>query len=92
MSDAFVLRKPCVTEKSTDLSQGGKYVFIVKPRATKPEIKKAVQALYRVHVTRVNVVNRPAKEKRFRNMRGRQSGYKKAIVTLAPGEKIEAHA
>lgn len=89
MSDTFLIKKPWVTEKSTALNEAGKYVFIVKPSATKNEVKKAIQELYRVHPLRVNIIRRLAKKKRFRNVKGSQSGYKKAIVTLPKGEKID---
>lgn len=87
--DPFLIKKPLVTEKSTALSSAGKYVFVVKPEATKPEIKKAVGALYKVEAVRVNVVNRRGKAKRIGALRGSQRGYKKAIVTLRKGQKID---
>ncbi|MBI2033556.1 MAG: 50S ribosomal protein L23 [Candidatus Liptonbacteria bacterium] len=89
MSDIFLIKKPWVTEKVTDLNKSGKYVFIVKPSATKNEVKKAVKEIYRVDAVNVNVINRRGKEKRFRNVYSEKSGYKKAIVTLRPGQKID---
>lgn len=89
MNDAFLVKKPWITEKSTDLAAENKYVFIVKTGATKPEIKKAIHALYKVDPIAVNVVNRPAKHKRFMGKRGTQEGYRKAIVTLKEGQKID---
>ncbi|MEK7077334.1 MAG: 50S ribosomal protein L23 [Patescibacteria group bacterium] len=89
MSDPSVIKKVFVTERSTDLNTIGKYVFIVKPSATKPEVKKAIREIYGVRATAVNIVNRPPKTKRFRGRAGVQQGYKKAIVTLAAGEKID---
>ncbi len=90
MADAFLIKRPWVTEKSTDLAVVGKYVFIVRPGATKPEIKKAVKEVYKVDVVAVNVVNRPPKRKRFGGRRlGSQGAYRKAIVTLKPGQKID---
>ncbi len=89
MSDIFLIKKPLITEKSTTLSEVGKYVFMVKPEATKNEINKVVKELYRVDATSVNMINRPPKTKRFRNVRGTQKGYKKAIVTLKKGQKID---
>ncbi len=89
MNDAFIIKKPWITEKSTDLTAEGKYVFVVKEKATKPEIKKAIHELYKVDVVDVNVVNRPAKQKRFMNKRGFQEGYRKAIVTIKEGQKID---
>ena len=90
MADVFLIKKPWVTEKSTGLATAGKYVFIVKQKATKPEIKKAVKEVYKVDAVAVNVVNRPPKRKRFgAAMKGMQEGYRKAIVTLKAGQKID---
>lgn len=87
-----VLRRPLVTEKSnyqnSDLHQ---YVFEVSQDATKTLVKDAVESLFDVDVLRVNVINVPAKRTRrarSRRVMVRRSGYKKAIVTLAPGDTI----
>ncbi len=87
--DPFIIKKPWVTERATDLSKLGKYVFLVKSSATKPEVRKAVKEIYKVDPTAVNIVHRPAKQKGAGVMKGRQSGYKKAIVTLKAGQKID---
>lgn len=87
--DPFLIKKPLATEKATDLSSVGKYVFVVKSKATKPEIKKAVREVYKADVADVNIVSHHAKRKRVGNIRGKQSGYKKAIVTLKKGQKID---
>ncbi len=89
MADLFLVKKPWVTEKSVRLSAERKYAFIVKRRATKPEIKKAIKDAYKVDAVTVNVVNRPPKRKRFGAVRGMQEGYRKAIVTLKEGQKID---
>jgi large subunit ribosomal protein L23 len=89
MADIFLLKKPWITEKSTDLSKGGKYVFVVKSGAKKPEIKKAVKEVYKVDAVAVNIINKPPKSKRMGALKGSQAGYKKAIVTLKEGQKIE---
>ncbi len=90
MAEIFLIKKPWVTEKSTDLATKGKYVFIVKTKASKPEIKKAVKEVYKVDAVAVNVINRPPKQKRFGGGRkGTQEGYRKAIVTLKAGQKID---
>jgi len=88
-----VLRRPLVTEKSnymnSDLHQ---YVFEVAPDATKAMVKDAVETLFDVDVIRVNVINIPPKRTRrirSRRLMVRRSGYKKAIVTLAPEDKID---
>lgn len=88
-----VLRRPLVTEKSN--YQSGKlnqYVFEVSPDATKGMIKDAVESLFNVKVMRINVINVPPKRsRRWRSRRVlvRRSAYKKAIVTLAPGGRID---
>ncbi len=88
--DAFLIKKPWVTEKSGAAGAAGKYVFIVKDRATKPEIKKAVKEIYKVDAVAVNVVNRPPKSKRFGGgLKGAQEGYRKAIVTLKTGQTLD---
>lgn len=88
-----VLLRPIVTEKTNYLNgQLHQYVFEVTEDASKRLVKDAVELLFDVNVLRVNVVNVPAKRtRRFRNrqLRIRRSGYKKAIVTLAPGDTIE---
>ncbi len=89
MLDPFMIKRPIVTEKATDLGKQGKYIFMVKSSAKKPEIRKAVMAMYRVDVTSVNVVNKPSKRKRLGALKGSQRGYKKAIVTLKAGQKID---
>lgn len=88
-----VLRRPLVTEKSNYLSGDlQQYVFEVAEEATKSLVKDAVESLFDVNVVRVNVINVPAKRtRRLRSRRVliRRSGYKKAIVTLAPGQTID---
>lgn len=86
----FIIKKPWVTEKAARLNEQGQYVFLVAGTATKPEIKKAIKELYKVDAISVNVVNRPAKRKRFRGvMRSSGDGERKAIVTLKEGQKID---
>jgi large subunit ribosomal protein L23 len=80
---------PVITEKSTLASEHGKVVFNVAKNATKPEIKAAVEALFRVKVKSVNTLNRKGKVKRFRGISGRQKDVKKAIVTLEEGHSID---
>ncbi len=87
--DQFLIKKPWVTERSTDLSALGKYVFLVQREATKPEIKKAVKEIYKVDPVSINIINRPPKRKGAGMRKGKQSGYKKAIVTLKKGQKID---
>ena len=86
-----VLIHPVVTEKSTYLQSEGAYIFEVFPSATKVEIKKAVQALYKVKVVGVRIVNLKGKQVRFGRMEGERKNRKKAIVTLQKGQAIELH-
>ena len=89
MADTFIIKEPHIAEKATSLNTLGKYVFIVAPSATKSEVKKAVKELYRVDATAVNIVNLPGKTRRYRGVKSKRSGVKKAIVTLKEGQKID---
>ena len=84
-----ILVRPHITEKSTMAQEVGSYVFEVDDSARKPQIKEAVKELYGVNVEKVNLVKIPAKEKFSRGRWGHKPGYKKAIVFLAKGERIE---
>ena len=84
-----VIRGPVITEKSTAASEHNKIVFNVAADATKPEIKAAVEALFKVKVTAVNTLIRKGKSRRFRGFKGRLSDVKKAIVTLEGGQSID---
>lgn len=88
MANLLLIKKPLVTEKATTLETLGQYVFEVEKEATKPEIKKAVEKLYGVHVKNVTMVQLPPKPKRYRGQTRAVSGRKKAIVILKEGEKI----
>lgn len=86
-----ILRRPIITEKSSYLSKLGQYVFEVDPNATKNQIKEAVEAIFEVDVVRVNVVNVPprrSRRPRSRRVLVRRSGIKKAVVTLAEGQRL----
>lgn len=84
-----ILIRPLITEKSTQLMEEGKYVFVVAKKANKIEIAKAVAEVFNVKVANVNTVNVSGKMKRMGRFVGKRSDYKKAIVRLAPGETIE---
>jgi large subunit ribosomal protein L23 len=84
-----VIVSPAITEKSTMASEQNQVVFNVAKKATKPEIKAAIEALFSVKVMAVNTLIRKGKVKRFRGTAGRQSDVKKAIVTLADGQSID---
>jgi large subunit ribosomal protein L23 len=85
--DAIVA--PVITEKATLLSEQNKVVFQVAADATKDEIAAAVEALFKVNVTKVNTLNVKGKTKRFRGIVGRRADVKKAVVTLAEGQSID---
>jgi large subunit ribosomal protein L23 len=76
-----------VTEKATRLMEENKYTFEVTPSATKPEIKAAIEDLFQVKVTQVNTQLPPRKKRRVGKFLGYKSQYKRAIVTLAPGDE-----
>ncbi|MER8639707.1 50S ribosomal protein L23 [Mesorhizobium sp. M0954] len=84
-----VIVSPAITEKSTMASEQNQVVFNVAKKASKPEIKAAVEALFGVKVMAVNTLVRKGKIKRFRGAIGRQSDVKKAVVTLAEGQSID---
>jgi large subunit ribosomal protein L23 len=84
-----IILKPVVSEKSYGLLDEGKYTFIVAPEANKTQIRIAVEEVFRVKVTGVNTVNRPGKRRRTRYGWGKRSDTKRAIVTLAEGDRID---
>lgn len=87
-----VLIKPMVSEKSTMMMSESKYSFIVDRNANKIEIKHAVESAFNVDVLNVTTRNYIGKEKRMGRFVGRRPNTKRAIVTLAPGQKIEIFA
>ena len=84
-----VIRAPIITEKSTMVSENNQVMFKVAITATKPDIKEAVERLFKVKVVAVNTLIRKGKLKRFRGVKGQQSDFKKAIVTLEQGQTID---
>jgi large subunit ribosomal protein L23 len=88
-----VIIAPRITEKSMAGALGQQYTFVVHPDATKTQIRHAIEEIFSVDVTKVNTVNVRGKARNFqrRGVRthGKQSDFKKAIVTLKPGQKIE---
>lgn len=81
--------KPIITEKATLLLEQNKYVFDVLPKATKPEIKAAIESLFNVSVIGVNTIRPPRKKRRVGRFIGYKPLYKRAIVTLEEGDTIE---
>ena len=84
-----VLRKPLVTEKGTILQQEGKYCFVVADKASKWEIKRAVEKAFNVDVVSVNVMNMHGKQRRMGRQLFRESSWKKAVVTIKDGQSIQ---
>lgn len=87
--DKFLVKNPIVTEKAIQLGQGGKYVFLVDGKASASEVKKIVEANYKVLVVKTNVINVKGKQKYFRNNLNLKPGYKKIILTLKAGQKLD---
>jgi large subunit ribosomal protein L23 len=92
MNAQQIVQKPLVTERSMQLRDDeNKYAFRVHPRATKPEIRKAIEELFNVRVVGVTTANMLGKTKRMGRYAGRRASWKKAIVTVAAGQKIEIY-
>ena len=84
-----ILRRPLITEKGTVLQAQGKYAFEVAGRANKEQVKQAVEKAFKVKVTQVNVMTVPGKGRRMRGRLVLSPSWKKAIVTLKTGDKIQ---
>ena len=84
-----ILLRPVVSEKSYGLLDEGKYTFVVAPDANKTQIRIAVESVFGVKVTGVNTLNRPGRRRRTRFGWGQRSDTKRAIVTLAEGDRID---
>lgn len=84
-----IVRAPLITEKTSVIAENNQVAFTVAKDASKPEIKQAIEDLFKVEVTAVNTLIQKGKTKRFRGRPGRRSDVKKAIVTLAEGQTID---
>lgn len=84
-----ILKSPHITEKATDLTKKNQYVFKVHAGANKIDIKKAIENVYGVSVLDVNIINISSKKRRLGKIIGWRKGYKKAIVKIKKGQKIE---
>lgn len=84
-----ILIRPIMTEKSTLLEQGGKYIFEVSPKVNKVEIKKVIEKIYKLKPLKVNIVKVKGKRIRYGKTRGKGKNWKKAIITFKKGTKIE---
>lgn len=84
-----VLKFPHITEKATALSEKNQYTFKILPKTNKAEIKRAIENLYGVNVLSVKIIKVPRKKRRLGRISGFRKGYKKAIVGIEKGQKIE---
>lgn len=89
LAQAETLVRPHITEKAALLAEKGTYVFEVSPKVNKKEIASIVRAKHKVNPVRVNIINLPRTRVMVRGKAGVKSGVRKALVTLAKGEKIE---
>ena len=80
---------PLVTEKSTNLSEQNKIVFKVPSKANKKNIKNNIEKIFKVNVTKVNIINKQSRTKLTRGRKVKVSGFKKAIITLKKGQTID---
>lgn len=86
-----IIKKPFITEKSNTEMSSGKYTFVVDPKATKTEIKNAVEKLFQVKVIQVNTMNYEGKNKRMGVHQGRRPDWKKAVVKIDLDPKTDAY-
>ena len=90
MQEYEIIRYPVITEKSTSVfGPENKYCFAVSKRANKQDIRKAIEFIYKVTVLKVNIIKMSGKKKRVRHQLGRTPDWKKAVVTLKEGDKID---
>ena len=92
MNSYEIVKKPIITEKSMKLVEKRKYTFEVVKTATKEDVKKAIEEIFKVHVTDVNMINCLPKRKRVGKYTGYLPAVQKAVVTLAEGDKIDIYA
>lgn len=89
MEARSLIKRPIITEKTTQLMEQNKYCFVVDPRANKTQIKQAVEEIFKVKVKSVNTLNLLGKVKRMGRHEGRRPNWKRAIVTLEQGSRIQ---
>lgn len=85
----FLVKNPIISEKTTQLAALRKYVFLVDKNSAAPEIKKIIEDIYKVNIVSANIVNVKSKKRRLGMSIGTKSGYKKIIVTLKSGQKLD---
>ena len=83
------ITSPVVTEKSTNLSEQNKIVFKVPYKANKKILKKNIEKIFKVNVTKINIINKKTRDKSVRGKKVKVSGYKKAIITIKKGQNID---
>ena len=86
-----IISHPHISEKATDLAGFNKYVFIVPKSANKSEIKKTIINIYGIKPLKINIIKKQGKKVRYGRTYGKQADFKKAVVTVSPGEKIEVY-
>ena len=89
MANKFFLKRPIISEKATNLGVFNKHVFLIEAAMTSPELKKVIKEVYKVSAVRVNIINVKPKKRRLGRSVGMKPGYKKAIVTLKKGDKLD---
>jgi large subunit ribosomal protein L23 len=89
MSPYDVLQRPVLSEKAVSEIESGKYAFFVHPDASRTQVKDAVERVFKVDVLKVNILNVGGKEKRMGKYVGRTAARRKALVTLAAGQRIQ---
>jgi large subunit ribosomal protein L23 len=89
MDPRHLIKRPLITEKTTKLMEENKYCFLVDPKANKMQIRQAVEQIFNVKVKAVNTMNLLGKMKKMGRHEGRRPSWKRAIVTLEPGSRIE---
>ena len=87
--DYDVILSPVITEKATRILENNQVVFKVSTRATKPQIKNAIEALYNVEVISVNTINIKGKSKIFKGIKGKRTDIRKAVIRLKEGQSID---
>lgn len=89
MDARYLIKRPLITEKTTKMMEENKYCFLVDPKANKTEIRQAIEQIFKVKVKSVNTINLMGKLKRMGRYQGRRPSWKRAIVTLEKGSRIE---
>jgi len=89
MNNKLLIKNPIITEKTTELGKLGKYVFLVDKKLTVSEAKKMLQNIYNIKIIKSHVINVKSKVRRLGQSIGTKPGYKKIIITLQKGQKLD---